>query len=553
MSIIEDEREYVCKTCFKSFVSKASCESYLYTSQFRCPLFQEGTYPKQRCPGSTFDKGAYFSRSDYQEIRCQSIFNSDCNISSISAIPVVLRKEICGTCFPGDTVHVSGFVRRRWSRVKNGERCESELFIDANNIECVNWKAISGINNVIYQQGGFSTDDKLDENNNRWAKYFNDQSKNNKFNRDEVFEGVKKKGNRTRTQCHILFVGDPATGKSHLLEYATEISYRHVSVIGTNCTSVGLTCTIVRDGGDSMLAAGALVLASGGICCIDEFSEIRNDDKSCLHEAMEQQVISVAKCTIIASSNYKFGKQISKKKQEDQTVNEHRIININTPLPLLTRFDLIIVMTDNSTEELDIVEFLLDDDNERLNSMTSDEKSNLDWSSVNTMKNYIQFVRENLMPSMPPSCQLIIDRYYAEIRTISFNLEYGGGPTVRTVESIVRLSQAHARLMFRNIIKVFDVVSVILIMEFGLQGYTIGCINAKDQVVDRTGLFCNIKGIFNQYVKNNAYKFKGVDTNEVKFPNGITTQPMYDYFEGLLFERLKLARSENNPEDILSL
>lgn len=114
-------------------------------------------------------------------------------------------------------------------------------------------------------------------------------------------------------------------------------------------------------------------------------------------------------------------------------------------------------MTDNSTEELDIVEFLLDDDNERLNSMTSDEKSNLDWSSVNTMKNYIQFVRENLMPSMPPSCQLIIDRYYAEIRTISFNLEYGGGPTVRTVESIVRLSQAHARLMFRNIIKVFDV------------------------------------------------------------------------------------------------
>uniref|UniRef100_A0A3B0NJ55 DNA helicase n=1 Tax=Theileria annulata TaxID=5874 RepID=A0A3B0NJ55_THEAN len=608
MSIIEDEREYICRICSKSFVSKASSESYLQTTQFRCPNYQDGTYPRQRCPGSTFEKGTYFSRSDYQEIRCQSIFNSDCNISSISAIPVVLRKEICGTCFPGDTVHITGFVRRRFSRVKHGERCESELFIDANNIECVNWKAITGINNAIYQQansyenfwsfhrsdeissrniiiesictdllnvnnaklgliltliGGFSTDDKFDENHNRWAKYFNNSSKANKFNRDEVFEGVKKRGNRTRTQCHILFVGDPATGKSHLLEYATEISYRHVSVIGTNCTSVGLTCTIVRDGGDTMLAAGALVLASGGICCIDEFSEIKNDDKSCLHEAMEQQVISVAKsglkctlncqCTIVASSNYKFARQNNKRKYDDQLSDERRIININTPLPLLTRFDLIIVMTDNSTEDLDIVEFLLEDDSQRINTTSSDDKSNLDWSSVNTVKNYIQFVRENLMPSITPSCQIIINRYYDEIRSISFNMEYGGGPTVRTIESIVRLSQAHARLMFRDFIKVFDVVSVILIMEFGLQGFTIGCINAKDQVIDRTGLFSNIKEDFNEYLMNHAYEDTGVDPNEVKFSNGITTQPMYDYFERLLFEKLNLARSENNPEEIYSL
>ncbi|BAM42031.1 DNA replication protein [Theileria orientalis strain Shintoku] len=627
LSIIEEEREYICKNCQNSFISKSTPESYLYTSQFKCPCYIEGTFPKLRCDGTDFIKGQYYRRSDYQEIRCQTIFNTDANINTLSVIPVVLRREIAGTCFPGDTVHISAFVKRRWFRLKYGERCETELFLDCINIERVNWKSISGIDNYLYFQatlydnywrfnrinevlsrstiiksmcpelinldnaklallltliGGFNEDSDSDHKENRWSKYSLD--KKNKIKNYDSFKEMKKKGNNnifasknkylgSRTQCHILFVGDPGTGKSHLLKYATKISYRHVSVIGkrilyinnkragTNCTSVGLTCTVVKDGPETMLAAGALVLASGGICCIDEFSTIKNDDKSCLHEAMEQQVISVAKaglkctlnceCTIVAATNCKMDKNKRGSKAEFELCEHEQIMNVDTPLPLLTRFDLIIVFRDNSTEDLSMGDYLLNDMHNASNKSICDITS-LDWSSDNTIKNYIQFVRENIFPSMPNSCRLIIDRYYYMLRQKCYDNSYSGGPTVRTVESIVRLSQAHARLMFRNTVKVFDVVSVILMMEFGLQGMSIGCKTSSDQTIDRTGLFQDMRTMYYQYVKGRGDELYTDCVKEYKIPNGIVDQDMYDHFETLLLDRLKLRRSDDDSEEIVN-
>ncbi|UKK02748.2 DNA replication protein [Theileria orientalis] len=602
LSIIEEEREYICKNCQNSFISKSTPESYLYTSQFKCPCYIEGRFPKQRCDGTDFIKGTYYRRSDYQEIRCQTLFNSDANINKLTVIPVVLRREIAGTCFPGDTVHISAFVKRRWFRLKYGERCETELFLDCINIERVNWKSISGIDNYLYYQatlydnywrfnrinevlsrstiiksmcpelinldnaklallltliGGFNEDSDSDHMENRWSKY----SVDNKYalKKYDSFKDVNKKG--SRTQCHILFVGDPGTGKSHLLKYATKISYRHVSVIGTNCTSVGLTCTVVKDGPETMLAAGALVLASGGICCIDEFSTIKNDDKSCLHEAMEQQVISVAKaglkctlncqCTIVAATNCKMDKNKRGSKAEFELCEHEQIMNVETPLPLLTRFDLIIVFRDNSTEDVTIGDYLLND-TENTREKNICDITSLDWSSDNTIKNYIQFVRENIFPQMPNSCRLIIDRYYYMIRQKCYENSYSGGPTVRTIESIVRLSQAHARLMFRNTIKVFDIVSVILVMEFGLQGMSIGCKTSSDQTIDRTGIFQDLRTMYYQYVKSKEDEPYSNDGKEYKIPNGIVDQDMYEYFERLLLDRLKLRRSDDDPEEIVN-
>ncbi|UKJ89754.2 DNA replication protein [Theileria orientalis] len=602
LSIIEEEREYICKNCQNSFVSKSTPESYLYTSQFKCPCYIEGTFPKQRCDGTDFIKGQYYRRSDYQEIRCQTIFSSDASINKLSVIPVVLRRDIAGTCFPGDTVHISAFVKRRWFRVKYGERCETELFLDCINIERVNWKSISGIDNNLHYQatlydnfwrfnrinevlsrttiiksmcselinldnaklallltliGGFNEDTDSDHKENRWSKYMVD--KKYSLKKYDSFKDLEKKG--SRTQCHILFLGDPGTGKSHLLKYSTRISYKHVSVIGTNCTSVGLTCTVVKDGTETMLAAGALVLASGGICCIDEFSTIKNDDKSCLHEAMEQQVISVAKagikctlncqCTIVAATNCKKDKNKRGSKADFELTEHQQIMNVDTPLPLLTRFDLIIVFRDNSTEDLSMGDYLLND------MMNTREKNicditSLDWSSDNTIKNYIQFVRENIFPSMPNSCRLIIDRYYYTLRQKCYDNSYSGGPTVRTIESIVRLSQAHARLMFRNTIKVFDVVSVIMVMEFGLQGMSIGCKTSRDQTIDRTGLFQDLRTMFYQYLRSKPDDLYSNYGKEYKIPNGIVDQDMYDHFECLLLDRLNLRRSDDDPEEIVN-
>ncbi|KAL1896451.1 MCM DNA helicase complex subunit [Ceratocystis pirilliformis] len=443
------------------------------------------------------------------------------------SIDVILDDDLVDKVKPGDRIQLVGIYRTLGNRNTNHNNAIFKTLVLANNVVLLSSKSIGGVATSTITDHDIREINKLSKRSNLLdllsqslapSIYGHDYIK--KAILLMLLGGVEKNlenGTHLRGDINILMVGDPSTAKSQILRFVLNTAPLAIATTGRGSSGVGLTAAVTSDKetGERRLEAGAMVMADRGVVCIDEFDKMSDIDRVAIHEVMEQQTVTIAKagihtslnarCSVVAAANPIFG-------QYDTHKDPHK--NIALPDSLLSRFDLLFVVTDDieDTRDRRVSEHVLRMHRYRapgteegapvrevasqslgvgveketsknvrteiyekydpmLHTGVRIRRNNQkpEVVSIPFMKKYIQYARAR-KPFLTPEASTIIGDIYVGLRNdeMEGNQRRTSPLTVRTLETLIRLSTAHAKARLSAKIEEQDAVAAEAILRFAL-------------------------------------------------------------------------------------
>jgi DNA replication licensing factor MCM3 len=479
-------------------------------------------YPQEDDEGNPLvTEYGYCTYRDHQTISIQEMPERAPAGQLPRGVDVILDDDLVDKCKPGDRVQLVGIYRSLGNRNAGHNTALFKTVILANNVVMLSSKSGGGIAAATITDTDIRNINKIAKKKNLFD-LLSQSLAPSIYGHEHIKKAILlmllggqeknlENGTHLRGDINILMVGDPSTAKSQLLRFVLNTAPLAIATTGRGSSG--------KETGERRLEAGAMVLADRGVVCIDEFDKMSDIDRVAIHEVMEQQTVTIAKagihtslnarCSVIAAANPIFG-------QYDTHKDPHK--NIALPDSLLSRFDLLFVVTDDIDDARDrqISEHVLrmhryrqpgteegapvreqsqqtlgvgvdqetdanriTDVYEKYNQMlhagvtvTSGRGSNkkVEVLSIPFVKKYIQYAKSRIRPVLTLEASDRISEIYVALRNddMQGNQRKTSPMTVRTLETIIRLATAHAKSRLSNRVEERDALAAESILRFAL-------------------------------------------------------------------------------------
>lgn len=489
-------------------------------------------YPQEDDEGNPLvTEYGYCTYRDHQTISIQEMPERAPAGQLPRGVDVILDDDLVDKCKPGDRVQLVGIYRSLGNRNAGHNTALFKTIVLANNVVMLSSKSGGGIASATITDTDIRNINKVSKKKNLF-ELLSQSLAPSIFGHNYIKKavllmllgGIEKNlenGTHLRGDINVLMVGDPSTAKSQILRFVLNTAPLAIATTGRGSSGVGLTAAVTSDKetGERRLEAGAMVLADRGVVCIDEFDKMSDIDRVAIHEVMEQQTVTIAKagihtslnarCSVVAAANPIFG-------QYDVHKDPHK--NIALPDSLLSRFDLLFVVTDDIDDSRDrlISEHVLKmhryrqpgteegapvreqatqtlgvgieaeadasrptDVYEKFNAMLHSgvtltigkgKDKRVEVLSIPFMKKYIQYAKLRIKPVLSQEASDRISEIYVALRNddMKGNERKTSPMTVRTLETIIRLSTAHAKARLSNRVERKDAEAAYGILKFAL-------------------------------------------------------------------------------------